>query len=645
MTASVDALPPTDAKRPASSSLALRRDVQSLSIQTPELPVAGVTSRRPSRRTRRRIKRMDAEEKIYDFFSWKDVIQEDGDGGKVVVCRKKSEETSDHKYILKIRNKASIGSEKDLQEFRGMLVKMLNIQPHHGVIPYLDVLEDDNYFYVVMEKAAGGSLLSYLVTKHADGCVPELEMKQLMQEILQAVDHVHKQGMIHRDIKPNNIVVRKVDDPSDPINGKIDCVTLIDFDHADTNYTPFTPTVWSANIWGTAGYNAPETYLGSFSPASDLFSVGVTLYMLMTGKMPYEVRRPRRSTGDISQDWCTQVYHEMLNAEVDWNCDPWPNELCRSFCRSLLAPRAHNRPKSVEEALQHKWFANLPGPSLHASQVALSSEKAPAKQPAAQKPTQSKERQGRKSTKDLIAAMRAATLDPETSEEQCQRQGSNRSEQAVLPAVQDSPASQQSSNVRSKHFSPDLAEPQALVENFQAMPGPPEAQPQLPLLPVSRSGTDAESEEVDGIAMPAVQPEEVETELEDQDAYAAQHAEQNMAMMQNRNLTGKISCSRHAGHWHALRSQSCDHSRSHSECSRAEQALHLIRRKRDLARMEGITSQLSPLAPHTPQPCAQAPFGVMPSTPRDARRNLSCRPGRRLRFGNSNSPWIRTITR
>jgi len=110
------------------------------------------------------------------------------------------------------------------------------------------------------------------------------------------------------------------------------------------------------------------------------------------------------------------------------------------------------------------------------------------------------------------------------------------------------------------------------------MPGPPEAQPQLPLLPVSRSGTDAESEEVDGIAMPAVQPEEVETELEDQDAYAAQHAEQNMAMMQNRNLTGKISCSRHAGHWHALRSQSCDHSRSHSECSRAEQALHLIRR-------------------------------------------------------------------
>merc|ERR1719428_228880 len=143
---------------------------------------------------------------------------------------------------------------------------MLNIPSHNGVMPYLEVLEDDTHYYAVMEKAAGGSLLSYLVTKHSDGCVPESEMKELMREILYALDHIHKQGIIHRDIKPSNIVVRKVDDPTSPSNGKVDCVSIIDFDHAEINYSPFTPSpsMWCENIWGTTGYNAPETYLGFF---------------------------------------------------------------------------------------------------------------------------------------------------------------------------------------------------------------------------------------------------------------------------------------------------------------------------------------------------------------------------------------------
>jgi serine/threonine protein kinase len=305
---------------------------------------------------------MDPTEKIYDYFHWKDVIQEDGDGGKVVVCRKKAEETKEYNYVLKIRSKASIGSFRNQKEFRCMLMKMLNIPPHNGVMPYLEVLEDDTHFYCVMEKAAGGSLFRFLVTKHADGCVPESEMKELMREILQAVGHVHKQGMIHRDIKPDNIVVRKVDDPNSP--DKLDCVTLIDFDHAETNYTPFTPCVNSEHTWGTTGYNAPETYLGHYSPASDLFSVGVTLYMLMTGKMPYDVKalKLKEDEPESPSDWCRKVYYKMKEADVDWSCDPWPkNEACRSFCQSLLASKASKRLASVEEALQHEWLADVSG--------------------------------------------------------------------------------------------------------------------------------------------------------------------------------------------------------------------------------------------------------------------------------------------
>lgn len=322
---------------------------------------------------------MEPNEKIYDHFFWKDVIQEDGDGGKVVICRKKAEDTKEFKYVLKIRTKASIEPLQDLNEFRRMLVKMLNIPSHNGVMPYLEVLEDDTHFYCVMEKAAGGSLLSYLVTKHSDGCVPEAEMKELMREILHAVGHIHNQGMIHRDIKPDNIVVRKIEDPSSSSSSKVDRVTIIDFDHAEMNYSPCTPSPRSPNIWGTTGYNAPETYLGHFSPASDLFSVGVTLYLLMTGKMPYDRKALKQIDLDspqvseslknegrpkwVSHDECTKVRDKMCAMKVDWSCDPWPqNEPCRSFCQSLLHCQPQRRPRSVAEALQHKWLVQTPKP-------------------------------------------------------------------------------------------------------------------------------------------------------------------------------------------------------------------------------------------------------------------------------------------
>eukprot|EP00746_Dinoflagellata_sp_MGD_P162856 gnl/MRDRNA2_/MRDRNA2_90598_c0_seq1.p1 gnl/MRDRNA2_/MRDRNA2_90598_c0~~gnl/MRDRNA2_/MRDRNA2_90598_c0_seq1.p1 ORF type:complete len:659 (-),score=91.49 gnl/MRDRNA2_/MRDRNA2_90598_c0_seq1:449-2425(-) len=647
MAASPVVLPPADGKSRVSSSLACRRELQGLSVRTrnsaqrqcqANAPVDGRgTPVVANRRVRRRIKKLDDKEKIFDYFYWKDVIQEDGDGGKVVICRKKSEESSDFKYVLKIRSKASIGLGKDQEEFRRMLVKMLNIPQHNGVMPFMEVLEDKTHYYSVMEKASGGSLLSFLVSKHADGCVPELEVKQLMQEILQAVGHVHEQGVIHRDIKPSNIVVRQVTDPNNPNNGKVDRATLIDFDHADTNYTPFTPVIWSEKIWGTTGFNAPETYLGNFSPASDLFSIGVTLYLLMTGKMPYDIPALEKeieqeacgrskSRGSVSENLCHKVYNKMLVAEVDWTCDPWPqNTKCRNFCQSLLASGTQDRTASVAEALQHDWLANIPDPSLSPSPEPMSSPRTPmlglksANVPVEFAPveqTLSKERlltpSPRSKAQNLIDAINA-TARPLRNREQ--------SEQLPQPVNNTKPPVQNLIDaMRSLTLNPDLIEPQLV----------------LPVLSLK-----TQSEEEASTSM-VTHLEEVETEpdtsLLEENAAEADHCPDEdqyfahrmpLAMLTgnhffpNRDAAFKFLSNRKT-HQQQQRPKSCE--QSMFPCA--------IRGRRDLFGLEGLSSQLSPLTPQAPQPFRS------PLRPKDERRCPRSRPGRTLRGVKSNTTRI-----
>ncbi|MBP2328587.1 serine/threonine protein kinase [Kibdelosporangium banguiense] len=148
---------------------------------------------------------------------------------------------------------------------------------HPHIITVHDMIEDDGRPWIVMELLRCRSL-AHLITDHGPLSPPQTATIGL--HTLAALCRAHRHGVVHRDVKPANILV---DDRGRAV--------LTDFGFAaDHNENPLTTTGF---LVGTAGYIAPERARGRpAEPASDLWSLGVTLYTAIEGRGPYDRDTP-----------------------------------------------------------------------------------------------------------------------------------------------------------------------------------------------------------------------------------------------------------------------------------------------------------------------------------------------------------------
>ena len=175
----------------------------------------------------------------------------------------------DKKVALKVPHRQSVNFGELLREPR--LLASLN---HPNIVTVLTAEKQDNVFFIVMEYVAGETLETIIAREGA------LELPRALDftcQICNAVDHAHRQGVLHRDLRPANVIVAD--------NG---LVKVADF--GTSRFLEL--AAHGTTVIGSPPYMAPEQFHGRATFASDIYSLGVTMYQMMTGTLPYQTPAP-----------------------------------------------------------------------------------------------------------------------------------------------------------------------------------------------------------------------------------------------------------------------------------------------------------------------------------------------------------------
>jgi eukaryotic-like serine/threonine-protein kinase len=175
----------------------------------------------------------------------------------------------DKKVAIKVPHRQGLDFGEMLREPR-----LLASVSHPNIVAITTAEKTDNVFFIVMEYVQGETLENIIALKGP------LELNRALDftcQICNAVDHAHRQGVIHRDLRPANVLVTEND------MAKV----------ADFGTSRFLEiAAHGTTVIGSPPYMAPEQFHGKAVFASDIYSLGVTMYQMLTGLLPYDTPAP-----------------------------------------------------------------------------------------------------------------------------------------------------------------------------------------------------------------------------------------------------------------------------------------------------------------------------------------------------------------
>lgn len=225
----------------------------------------------------------------------------------------------------KVVNKSTLSEGNPIIRFQREIAihKQIN---HPFLARFYEFIEEEDNYYLLMEYAENGNMLGYL---NNVGRLTETQARIFLMQLVSAIEYLHKEkNIIHRDLKAENVLLDKYDN-----------IRVIDFGLSNV-FSASAPSLHSS--CGSPAYAAPEMIRGQhYTAAVDIWSIGVLLYALVTGNLPFEDSNIRK------------VLHKVTHVEPMYPSYLTPNLV--DLLQRLLNKNQQTR-ITIDGIKQHPWF-------------------------------------------------------------------------------------------------------------------------------------------------------------------------------------------------------------------------------------------------------------------------------------------------
>lgn len=263
---------------------------------------------------------------MFDYYEMKETLGKGQFGLVKLATHKKTK----FKMAIKTVKKKNMKAIEVFQQRRE--IEVLKMCQHPNIITLIDIFENSEYYYIVLDYMAGSDLFDYI--KERDFNLKESRVKQISFQIGNALKYLHSYGIVHRDLKLENVMMTDTTEKSVP--------KLVDFGLAKI----IGPNEKADEPFGTLGYVAPEVLQKMpYSFTCDLWSYGCIIYAMMSGCLPFD--------HESQKETIRMTVEDQLSFES--SCWKKTSNECKDLLKKLLIKDPTHR-ISLKNALKHPWF-------------------------------------------------------------------------------------------------------------------------------------------------------------------------------------------------------------------------------------------------------------------------------------------------
>lgn len=274
------------------------------------------------------VMRYASERLIKDYYAFVKALGE-GHFGKVLLAK---DRRTREKFAVKVIKKNT--TETRTQTLIQRELDILRLVNHPNIVRLYDLFDKEDKLYVVLEYMPGGALYEVLSAK--DIHFSEERASLIIRDVLHGLVYLHEKGIVHRDVKPENILTTG---KSWPFTSKL----------ADFGLSNFLDTAAGLESKvGTPYFCAREVVTNeTYGSKADLWSVGVVAYEMLSGRKPFEGTHTK------------SVLYAILDGKYSFPTKQWENVSteAKDFITRLICIDVDKRMSAVQ-ALQHPWIAN-----------------------------------------------------------------------------------------------------------------------------------------------------------------------------------------------------------------------------------------------------------------------------------------------